>query len=139
MKNKNTENKPGTVHIPDAELEVMQALWQSDKPLLIADIVRNIEKSHKCTKASVHILCDRLAKRGFVSIELVDDGPVAYKKVTALMTENRYRAFEADNIVNKVFRGSWKNLMASLIDAGTISGEELKEISEIVNGRNKGK
>ena len=137
MKTKNKTTYAETAHIPDAELEVMQTLWQSSDALLVSDIVREIEKKHKCTKASVHILCDRLAKRGFVTIEMVDDGPVAYKKIAPVVTEREYRASEADSMVNKVFRGSWKNLMASLIEAGTITQEDLDEFSGIVNGGKK--
>lgn len=136
MKRKKTV---AAAHIPDAELEVMQTLWQSKGSMLVADIAKEIEKKHKCTKSSVHILCDRLSKRGFVSIELVDDGPVAFKKISPVLSEQEYRASEADEIVTKVFRGSWKNLVASLIDAGKIGESDLEELTAIVNGKGKKK
>ena len=118
-------------HIPDAELNVMLALWNSEKPMLIAEIAREISKSYPCTKASVHILVDRLSKRGLVKIHRVE-GPVVYKLVSPTVSVKDYRAAEGKRIVDKLYGGSWKTLLSSLIDADAIAANELDKVKSIL-------
>ena len=56
----NGKEKQGKTALPDAELDVMRALWAIGEPCVVGDIHREMQKERKCTKPAVHILVDRL-------------------------------------------------------------------------------
>ncbi len=118
--------------IPDAELDVMLILWQSDTPLKIIDIYNGLRTVRPCSKPAIHTLLDRLAEKDFVRLDTVD-APTPYKLITPLVSEEDYRAAESDNFLAKLCRGSWKTLIATLVDTGKITEGDLDEISELLN------
>ncbi|MBQ8642311.1 MAG: BlaI/MecI/CopY family transcriptional regulator [Clostridia bacterium] len=119
-------------HLPDAELDVMMALWQRGEPSSVSDIHRDLQAKRTCSKPAVHILLDRLAAKGFVQVEVVDT-PVTYKRITALVTEEEYCLSASESFVEKICRGRWQRLIATLVQAGEITDDDLEEIAQIVN------
>lgn len=117
-----------TAQLPDAELDVMQILWQRNEPSPVAEICRDLQGIRPCTKPAVYILIDRLAAKDFVRVETGDSG----KTVTALISEEDYGTFASDNFLTKICRGSWKRLIANLVSAGKLSDDDLDEIAEIL-------
>ena len=127
-----SENKKREIAaLPDAELDVMRALWAIGEPCVVGDIHREMQKDRKCTKPAVHILVDRLEQKGFVKVERIEK-PVAYKLVTALVGEADYATDAARGLIGRLFHGSWKGLIASLADSGDISAADLAEIERII-------
>jgi len=118
--------------IPDAELDVMLILWKSDTPLRIIDIYNGLRTVRPCSKPAIHTLLERLAAKGFVRLDTVE-APTPYKLVTPLVSERDYRAAESDNFLAKLCRGSWKTLIATLVDTGKITSEDIEEISSLLN------
>ena len=125
-------NKKKFTQLPDAELDVMMVLLQRGEPSLVSDIHHDLQSKRTCTKPAVHILLDRLAAKDFVRVDVVQT-PIAYKLVTPLVTEEDYCASASENFLTKICRGSWKRLIANLVDAGEISQDDLEEIARIVN------
>ena len=117
------ENK--RIQLPDAELDVMMVLWQR------GEFVR-MQERRPGTRPAVHILPDRLAAKGFVQVEVVES-PVTYKRITALVTEEEYCQAASESFVEKICRGRWQRLIATLVQAGEITDEDLEEIARIVN------
>ena len=97
------EKKPPET-LPDAELDVMMALWDIGRPAIVSEIHRAVSKKRKCTKTAVHVLLDRLAAKDFVSIRTID-APTPYKVATPL---------------------------ANLVDAGKITDDDIAEIERII-------
>lgn len=124
------ENK--RIQLPDAELDVMMVLWQRGEPSSVPDIHRDLQERRPCTRPAVHILLDRLAAKGFVQVDVVDS-PVTYKRITALVTEEEYCQAASESFVEKICRGRWQRLIATLVQAGEITDEDLEEIARIVN------
>lgn len=122
----------GIQRIPDAELDIMLILWKSDVPLKVIDIYNGLRTVRPCSKPAIHTLLDRLASRGFVKQETVD-APTPYKRITPLVTEEEYRAAESENFLSKLCRGSWKTLIATLVDTGKITSDDIEEISRLLN------
>lgn len=118
--------------LPDAELDVMMVLWQRGEPSSVPDIHRELQEKRPCTRPAVHILLDRLAAKGFVQVETVDT-PVTYKRITALVTEEDYCLSASESFVEKICRGRWQRLIATLVQAGEITDKDLEEIARIVN------
>ena len=128
--------KKKTMTLPDAELDVMSVLWDRGEPSLVSDIHADLQKKRTCTKPAVHILLDRLAQKGFVRIDVIDK-PITYKLITPLVSEAEYCTSASEGFINKLFHGSWKHLVASLVDSGEISADDIEEITEIINSKSK--
>ncbi len=118
--------------LPEAELDVMLILWKTPGSARVLDIYNALQSVRPCSKPAIHTLLDRLEKRGFVKQETVD-APIPYKKITPVVTESEYRAAESNVFLDKLCRGSWKTLIATLIDTGRISTDDLTEITELLN------
>lgn len=133
------QNEGKLPRIPDAELDIMLILWENEKdgvyqPSRILDVYRGMQKVRPCTRSAIHSLIERLSTRGYVRIDMITDGPIPYKLLTPLVSEAEYREAESENFVGKVCRGSWKTLIATLVDNGTINDGDIDEIERLLKG-----
>ena len=107
------------VRLPDAEFEVMQALWSCggvSVPTLILS-----EKLTKERKAqTILTLLARLENKGMISSEKVGKERIW----TAHITEDEYLSFEAKNIVEKMYHGSLHGLVNAFYDGKKLSEED---------------
>ena len=55
--------------LPDAELEVMLAVWQCTPPVTTARLMRILERSHQWKTPTVISFLDRLKTKGFLRAE----------------------------------------------------------------------
>ncbi len=117
--------------LPGAELDVMRALWELGEPSSAAQIHGVMTKYRPCTKPAVHILADRLAAKGFLPIEQVNE-PVPYKRITPLVTEEEYAAAETSGLIDKLFHGSWKRLVVNITDRADVTDEDIAEIERML-------
>ena len=124
------EKKPPET-LPDAELDVMMALWDIGRPAIVSEIHRAVSKKRKCTKTAVHVLLDRLAGKDFGSIRTID-APTPYKVVTPLVTRDEYSSAASDSFISRIFAGKWQGLIANLVDAGKITDDDIAEIERII-------
>ncbi|MBQ2724681.1 MAG: BlaI/MecI/CopY family transcriptional regulator [Clostridia bacterium] len=133
------KNERKIQRIPDAELDIMLILWENSRdgvyqPSKIIDVFKGMQSVRPCTRSAIHSLLDRLASRGFVKIEMMEDAPIAYKHITPLISEEEYREAESENFVDKLCRGNWKTLIATLVDNGTIGDSDIDEIEKLLKG-----
>ena len=107
------------VRLPDAEFEVMQALWSCggvSVPTLVLS-----EKLTKERKAqTILTLLARLENKGMISSEKVGKERIW----TAHITEDEYLSFEAKNIVEKMYHGSLHGLVNAFYDGKKLSEED---------------
>jgi len=115
----------------------MLILWKTPGSARVLDIYNALQSIRPCSKPAIHTLLDRLEKRGFVKQETVD-APIPYKRITAVVSESEYRAAESNVFVDKLCHGSWKTLIATLVDTGRISSDDITEITELLqSGKQK--
>ena len=55
--------------LPDAELEVMQAVWACEAPVARADIDAKLKDTHPMALTTLLTVLTRLADKGFIRIE----------------------------------------------------------------------
>ena len=55
--------------LPDAEQEVMQAIWACQPPVARADIERILFETHPMAMTTLLTLLTRLCEKGFITIE----------------------------------------------------------------------
>ncbi len=113
--------------LPDAELEVMQALWQCKPPAARADLEAILQKTHPMAMTTLLTLLTRLSEKQFLSIE--KQGRRSF--YTPLVSREEYQAAQSKTFVEKLFGGSMSAFAAALCQSG-LSREELEELRQLL-------
>ena len=113
--------------LPDAELEVMQALWAlGDYPAHTGDIAQKLDKSWKAP--TLLKLLSRLEERGFVRGS--KEGRV--NGYTPLIREADYLSSESRSFLERVHGGSLSSLVASLYPDVKLTKEDVAALERIL-------
>ena len=124
------------VKLPDSELDIMLILWNHEGECKVVDIFNTLTDTHPLSKPAIHTLLERLEKKFFIKSKTVD-APIPYKVFIPVVTEEEYRTSESKSIVDRLFRGSWQNLIAALVDNGNITENDIEEISKMIREKEK--
>ena len=120
------------ITLPEAEFEVMNALWLCggvDVPTVQITKKMNTDKKAQ----TVLTMLTRLAAKAFVSSE--KNGKE--RTWTAMISEKEYRASEAKKIVDQVYGGSFCNLFSAFYGDRGISHEEAEELLAFIDQKSK--
>lgn len=116
-----------TRRLPDAELEVMQALWACKAPATRADLEQILAQTHPMATTTLLTLLTRLKDRGFVSVQ-----PEGRSRVyTPLVTQEAYLAAQSNRFLHKLCGGKVSVLASALCYSG-LSKEELQELRKLL-------
>ena len=117
--------------LPDAELEVMQAIWSLEPPVTAAAVQQRVSKEWKAT--SVLTFLSRLCDKGFLSCE--KEGRQNY--YTPLVSRETYPQRESTSFVRRLCGGSVKNLVASLSDAGALTEQDIEDLRAFLDAQGR--
>ncbi len=112
--------------ISDAELEVMKVLWEARRELPVTVIREKLQERKGWEPTTIKTLVSRLAGKGVISQEKC--GVFYYRP---LVTEQEYNEWVTNNLVDKVYQGNVKNLIAALVNSDGLTPEDLKELREM--------
>ena len=114
-------------HLPDAELEVMQALWALDRyPAHTADIAQKLSRDWKAP--TLIKLLSRLEERGFVEARKEGRANVYTPKVP----REDYLAAESRSFLNRLHGGSLSSLVAALAPETGLTAEDVKALEALL-------
>ena len=113
--------------LPDAELEVMQAMWRFTPPVSRGEIESVLSETPPMAQTTLLTLLTRLAEKGFVQIEKQGRAGV----YTPLISQETYLAHQSKRFVEQLCGGSMSTLAAALCGSG-ISREELDELRRLL-------
>lgn len=113
--------------LPDAELEVMQAIWESKEPVLRSDIDEILKDSHPMAPTTLLTLITRLENKGFIRIE--KNGRFA--NYYALISKEDYLANESHRFIYQLFKGNMSVFANALCDSG-LSKEDIEELRHLL-------
>ncbi|NIK76880.1 BlaI family penicillinase repressor [Paenibacillus castaneae] len=109
--------------ITDSELEVMRVLWEAGKELPIAEIRKSLEQSSSWESSTIKTLLRRLCEKGVV---LAAKRELFY--YTPLVSEKEYNDYTVQNVIDRLYAGSAKNFVASLLGGSRLNEEDLEEL-----------
>ena len=124
----NINKKIKIKNLPDSELDIMFVLWHSDKPLKAGDIIKILGESHSWKSSTAHTLLARLEEKGFVSTD--KESYIHY--YSPKISEDEYRTAESHAVLTKLCDGSIKKMVASLISSESITDEDIKELTDML-------
>jgi BlaI family penicillinase repressor len=109
--------------ITESEVEVMRVLWEAGEPLPVADIRKKLEQSSKWESSTIKTLLRRLCEKGVV---------VAVKKevfyYSPIVSEKEYNDYNTKVLIDRLYSGSAKNLVASLIGNHKLERADIEEL-----------
>ena len=126
--------KKELVSLPDAEFEVMDAVWGCEKEFAPTTEILARMKTEKKAQTVLTMLT-RLADKGFLSTE--KNGKERLWK--AEVTRAEYSSYEAKKLVDKIYGGSFSRLVSAFYEGGSLSEEEAKELMELIDRKNERK
>lgn len=112
--------------ITDAEADVMRVLWESDHELPIADIRTTLEQTSNWEASTIKTLLRRLCKKGVV---LAIKKEVYYYK--PLVSEAEYNEYATQSLIDRLYSGSAKNLVASLLGNKKLNDADIEELRDL--------
>lgn len=113
--------------LPDAELEVMQAVWSFEAPVLRKNIEEYLKDIHPMAQTTLLTLLTRLAEKEFIRIEKKSRNSCYYP----IITEQEYLAAQSNRFFNKLCGGSISTFASALCDSG-LTKEELSELRNLL-------
>lgn len=114
--------------ISEAELEVMRLLWEHGEPMTVAQIRTEMTKRLDWEATTVKTLLGRLYKKGAIA-RMQSEGQKVYS-YCAIISREDYGKESAGKLIGKIFEGSAKKLIASLIESDNLTKEDIAELYE---------
>lgn len=112
--------------ISNAELKIMQVIWETGEEMTYSQIWDAVEHNSKSTTQT---LITRLVKKGILK---QDKREVYY--YTPTVTKHEYGYAKTNDLMNRVYAGSAKDLVAALFKENALSSEDFEELKTFWTG-----
>ena len=112
--------------ISDSELEVMKLLWQAEDALPVTEIREALQKSRGWEATTVKTLVSRLVSKGVIRQE---KRKVFY--YSPLISEKEYNGWATNNLIERLYHGSARDLVAALVHADGLTQDDLEELRQM--------
>lgn len=113
--------------ISDSELELMKIVWASGGTALYAQIMEELAKAGRAwQKNTVITLLSRLVDKGLLKTSKIG----RRNEYAALVSQADYQTAQARTLLNKLYQGSAKGLVATLIQGELLSPADYEELKQ---------
>lgn len=117
--------------ISDSELELMKIIWSQGGTALYAAIMDRLAAAgNRWQKNTVITLLSRLTEKGLLETRKIG----RRNEYTAAVTEQQYQAAQTRTLLNKLYEGSAKGLVSTLIQTDLLSAEDYEELRRFWDG-----
>lgn len=111
--------KDAAAKITDAELSVMQVLWEAGQPLSLNQVKAALDKNGETVKTLLRRLCQK--------------GAVAQEKRSVyyyrpLVAQDDLGQYQTQHIIDRLYAGSAKAMVAALVEHGQLQSQDVDEL-----------
>lgn len=122
MKNKKYE-------ITDAELEIMNVLWEKS-PITLNEIVESLSKEEAKNKNTIKTLLYRLIeKESVISKTTLNQKGNLFEPA---ISQKQYQRRANENFLQKLYHGSTNKLLLNFVEEKKISKKDLQELLDLI-------
>ena len=111
--------------LPDAELEVMQAIWSCKLPVKRSDIDEILKETHPMAQTTLLTLLTRLSDKGFIQIEKVNRSST----YIPLINEEEYIKEQSKTFFHKLCKGNI-SVFANALCSDVLTEEDINELKD---------
>ncbi|WP_421617777.1 BlaI/MecI/CopY family transcriptional regulator [Brevibacillus sp. TJ4] len=113
--------------LSETELELMKVIWESEPPVTSTELLQIFAARGKEWKGqTISTFLSRLVDKGV--LESTRHGRT--NKYVPLITPDDYKLAEAEHVLDGLYQGSVKNLIAALYDGDKLSDEDIEELKQ---------
>lgn len=113
----------------EAELEIMQVIWNSENPVTSNYILKELQGRRKWQLSTLMTSLARLADKGFVSC----DRSTGSNLYTPVISENEYKAGASRHFLEKLYNNSIQNMVATLYSDNAIKDSDIEELRNFLD------
>ena len=116
-------------NITDAELEIMNLLWE-EEALTLNEIVKKLSKGEEKNKNTIKTLVYRLIEKG--SVESII-GEEKQNKFKAIVSKEKLLKKENENFLKRLYNGSTNKLLLNFVEEKKISKKDLQDLLDLID------
>ncbi len=113
----------------EAELEIMQVIWNSENPVTSNYILKELQGRRKWQLSTLMTSLARLSDKGFVSC----DRSTGSNLYTSVISENEYKAGASRHFLEKLYNNSIQNMVATLYSSKAIKSSDVEELRDFLD------
>lgn len=121
---KNTLKKLG-----EAELEIMQVVWNSENPVTSNYILKELQERRSWPLSTLMTSLARLADKGFISC----DRSTGRNLYTSIISENEYKTGASKRFLEKLYNNSIQNMITALYQSKEIKSSDIEELRNFLD------
>jgi BlaI family penicillinase repressor len=118
-------------NITDAELQIMQVLWER-KECDLNEIIEELNGKTDKNRNTVKTLLRRLILKGSIKSKKINSKGTVY---VSQVNKSKFLINQNDIFLKRLYDGSAKNLLLNFIDNRKVSKEELQKLIDILESR----
>ena len=120
------------IQISQSEWEVMRVLWDVAKPITAAEVVQKLDGLSDWKPKTVRTFLNRLVAKKAISAQKRMIAGYELLHYEPLVDERSTIQAEQESFLGRFFGGTVQSMLASCIQFGSISKEELKELHDMI-------
>ncbi len=113
----------------EAELEIMQVVWNENHPLTSNYILKQLQGRRKWKLSTLMTSLSRLSDKGYLSC----DRSTGSNLYTFMISENEYRTKESRHFLEKLYNNSIQNMVATLYHNQELDTDDIKELRDFLD------
>ena len=113
----------------EAELEIMQVIWDSEAPVTSNYILKELQGRRKWQLSTLMTSLTRLSDKGFVNC----DRSTGSNLYTSIISENEYKAGASKHFLEKLYNNSIQNMIATLYSNKAIKDDDVEELRNFLD------
>lgn len=121
------------MHLSDAEVRVMNVVWDAGGQALERDIYKEFADRYDYQPGNTNVLIKRCLAKG----ALAREGKVRSYLCRALISREEYQAGAIRSLRDKLFGGSLDGLIAALARCDDVTGEQLDELEAMIEKKRR--
>lgn len=113
----------------EAELEIMQVIWDSENPVTSNYILKKLQGRRKWQLSTLMTSLTRLSDKGFVHC----DRSTGNNLYTSVISENEYKAGASKHFLEKLYNNSIQNMITTLYSSKAIKASDIEELRSFLD------
>lgn len=114
--------------ITDAELEIMQVLWENEECDLNT-IIRELNSKEEKNRNTIKTLLRRLILKGSVKSKKIGLKDTIY---IPMVSKNKFLETQNESFLEKLYNGKTNNLLLNFVENQKVSKQELQKLIDIL-------
>ncbi|MDE5698561.1 MAG: BlaI/MecI/CopY family transcriptional regulator [Lachnospiraceae bacterium] len=113
----------------EAELEIMQVIWDSGKPVTSNYILKELQERRSWQLSTLMTSLARLSDKGFISC----DRSTGRNLYTSIILENEYKTGASKHFLERLYNNSIQNMITALYNSKEITNSDIEELRNFLD------